>query len=79
MPYTPVTAAKVSGFDELMIRDAIERGQIIAVKDIFGEWQIADTDVRNLASQFRQQIDARSAPSVEELGGPTSLEAESGP
>ncbi len=48
MFYTLAAAAKASGLGASAIRTAIERGQIAAIKDLFDEWQVEDSELHRL-------------------------------
>jgi excisionase family DNA binding protein len=49
MFYTTAGAAKQTGLGESTILRAIEEGRIAGVKDLFGDWQIHEQDLRALA------------------------------
>jgi hypothetical protein len=50
MFYTLAGAAKRTGFHELTILRAIEEGQIAGLKDLFGDWQVHELELRALGT-----------------------------
>src|SRR5579884_1059509 len=74
MFYTLDGAAQFTGLRGSVVLDAIERGQIAATKDLFGEWQIEGAILERWAPPRAEGGPAGAAPDA--ANNPSTLEAE---
>jgi excisionase family DNA binding protein len=76
MFYTIAGAAKQTGLGEFTILRAIEEGRIAGIKDLFGDWQIHEQDLRALAGAPGQNagqklLESKSTNAANTPGGET--------
>ena len=64
MYYTLAGAAKRTGLGEFTILRAIEEGRVAGIKDLFGDWQVHELELRALVTAR----DENAAPKTVENG-----------